>query len=403
MSDAPDEVVGDGADSPVGAGRRTLRITWLVLTNVVILVALLLFTNLLSAIVMSRQETVRRVLRVVGAERLPPLAAYVDLPIYTDKEQARLIWKEFADANQVGYVPFVEWRRKPYTGRTITIGRDGDRIWPGAPNHSADAPVVRMFGGSSLWGTGVTDAQTIPARLQRLRPGLRVLNHGESEHNSRQGLERLVNVLSSDQRVDVAVLYEGFNDVLTLCRDDVDLNGHGEQVRMRAILDRAGTPGYLLAGKTMELLANVFASNHAAFTCDTDPVRARAVARVVVNQWRFARTLLRARGAETVAVLQPVAEIGTPDLGYFEDVETPGEPSNGALARQLRAVYPYLQEVARRPGNGWIHDFSGLFDDAGPTYIDHVHLSAEGNGAVARRLAPLVDAALASRERSLGG
>ncbi len=397
LSEEPDEAVGDGTGAAPGAGRRTLRITWVVFTNVVILIALLLFTNLLSAIVMSNQETVRRVLRVVGAERLPPLSTYVDLPVYADKDEARLIWKEFAEADEVGYVPFLEWRRKPYTGQTITIGADGDRIWPGAPKHPSDAPVVRMFGGSSLWGTGVTDAQTIPAALQDLRPALRVLNHGESEHNSRQGLERVVNVLSRDQPVDVAVLYEGFNDVLTLCRDDVDLNGHGEQVRMRAVLDRAGTPGYLLLGKTMELMANVFASSETAFTCDTDPARARAVARVVVNQWQLARTLLQARGAETLAVLQPVAEIGTPELGYFDDVETPGEPSNGSLARQLRAVYPHIQSLARRPGNEWIHDFSALFDDAGPTYLDHVHLSAEGNALVARRLAPLVDAALARR------
>jgi lysophospholipase L1-like esterase len=60
----------------------------------------------------------------------------------------------------------------------------------------------------------------------------------------------------------------------------------------------------------------------------------------------------------------------------------------------LRAVYPYWQELAAGPGNEWLHDFTDAFDGQRALYIDQVHGSAEGNALVARRLAPLVDAAL---------
>ena len=183
-------------------------------TNIVVLIALLLFTNLLSAIAMTQLPTLRTIAGWLGRDRPPPTSAYVDLPLYRDKARARLVWKEFEESRDVEFAPFVEWRRKPYTGTTVHVDRQGDRFWPVAPTPLPGAPVVRLFGGSSMWGTGVTDEETIPAALNRLRPGYRVLNHGESEYNSRQNFERLVNLLGRGQRVGVAVFYEGFNDVL---------------------------------------------------------------------------------------------------------------------------------------------------------------------------------------------
>ncbi len=375
--------------------RRLLRGAWLLLTNVVVLVALLLFTNLLSAIAMTQLPTLRTIAGWLGRDRPPPTSAYADLPLYHDKAKARLVWEEFEESRHVEFAPFVEWRRKPYAGTTVHVDEQGDRFWPGAPVSTTAAPVVRLFGGSSIWGTGGTDEETIPAALHRLRPGYRVLNHGESEYNSRQNFERLVNLLGRGQRVDVAVFYEGFNDVLTLCRRDVDLNGHGEEPRMRWVLEQAGTARYFLIGKTQELLTNVFSTERADFACDEEPARARAVAMTVVNQWRLAQTLLEAQGGKLIVVLQPVAALGRPRLDYFEQVRTPGEPSRtSALTRQLRAVYPYWQKLARKPGNEWLHDFTSVFDGGRAIYIDQVHGSAEGNAIVARRLAPLVDSAL---------
>lgn len=378
--------------------RRLLRVAWLVVTNIVVLVALLLFTNLLSAIAMTQLPTLRTLAGWLGRDRPPPVSAYVDLPQYRDKAKARVIWEEFDESREVVFTPFVEWRRKPYTGTTVHIGEQGDRFWPGAPTPPPSAPVVRLFGGSSMWGTGVTDGETIPASLHRLRPGYLVLNHGESEYNSRQNLERVINLLGRGQRIGVAVFYEGFNDVLTLCRRDVDLNGHGEEPRMRLVLEQAGTARYLLIGKTQELLTNVFSTERDEFACDVDPARARAVATIVYNQWKLAKALLEARGGELIVVLQPVAAIGDPRLDYFEQVHTPGEPSaTSALARQLRSVYPYWQKLAGTPGNEWLHDLTDAFDGGRAIYLDQVHGSAEGNALVARRLAPLVDAALRRR------
>ena len=69
--------------------------------------------------------------------------------------------------------PYVYFRPKPFQGKTITIGADGLRAtWQ--PHRSigesdaAQKPVkLLMLGGSSLWGFGARDDQTIPSLLAR--------------------------------------------------------------------------------------------------------------------------------------------------------------------------------------------------------------------------------------------
>lgn len=377
-----------------------MRVLGAIARNVVLVLTLLLFTNLLCAVALAHASTFRPVARFLGMDTLPPTSSYVALPMYRDKQEARTIWREFDESHVVRFQPFVEWRRRPYAGETIHVNDEGVRYWPSEPSRPPGAPVVRLFGGSSMWGTGVTDSETIPAALGKLRPRLRVINQGESEYNTRQGLEQLESLLSLGRPVDVAVFYEGFNDVLTLCRDGVSLTGQGEERRMRTVLDRAGTVGDVLFGRTLEALARVFGPSPESFTCADDPARAKAVARTVLNSWAIAHDLLATRGVPSFVVLQPVAAVGSPTLDYFADLHTPGRPSQtSTLAKQLQAVYPYWQRAAHDGEYPWLRDFSHLLDGAPPTYVDHVHLSAAGNARVAARLAPLVDEALSTKVR----
>jgi hypothetical protein len=92
---------------------------------------------------------------------------------------------------------------------------------------------IRFFGGSTTWGSGVDDQNTIPAHFNALHPNYQVHNHGEAGFVSRQELARLVNLVNQNAPMDLVGFYDGCNDAHHMCRADLSLNGHREESKIR--------------------------------------------------------------------------------------------------------------------------------------------------------------------------
>ena len=139
------------------------------------------------------------------------------LPNYTaDPQRARQVFKEI-NSLDTRYRAFVGWTREAYSGETTSIDAAGDRTHQRRGKVNADGPVVRFFGGSTMWGTGVDDNGTIAAVFNELDPQYRVFNHGESGFNVRQNLARLLNLYTHGERADLVVFYNGNNHFTTGC------------------------------------------------------------------------------------------------------------------------------------------------------------------------------------------
>ncbi|MEE8107446.1 MAG: SGNH/GDSL hydrolase family protein, partial [Planctomycetota bacterium] len=126
-------------------------------------------------------------------------------------------YKEFLESNQTHWQPYVYWRRPPYAGKQIHVDDEGlRRTWidTKAPD---DAPRIFMLGGSTMWGTGARDDETIPSFLARSlsKEGVpvRVHNYGETGYVSTQCLIRLLLELRRGNVPDVVVTYDGANDM----------------------------------------------------------------------------------------------------------------------------------------------------------------------------------------------
>lgn len=335
----------------------------------------------------------------------------VDLPNYVDKERAR---KVFAETRQLGtrYVPFVEWKRKPFRGETVNIDEEGDRIHR-APG-GGERGVVRFFGGSTTWGTGVDDDHTIPALFNAIHPDWTVRNHGESGYYSRQELERLIGLVHLGEPMDLVVFYDGYNDVRELCRRDVDLNGHGRQAQLAALVE----PGPLLLSVfTSGLRPLVQDLRKAAGTltvevsrCMEDPSYGDRAAAMTLANWRTAREVARLAGADFVAILQPVAAIGSPNLSHLADDSfslddyATAQRNEHKLGRGIdhKLVYPKLKERIRASDAAWIHDLTDAFDGDEFVYTGPCHVTENGNAIMAERISriarPILERRL--RERS---
>lgn len=92
--------------------------------------------------------------------------------------------------------------------------KDGKRFTVGQPASARNS--IHVFGGSTVWGTGSVDRDTIPSNLQRLvnayRPGdYKVINHGFTTLVAIQQYQKLQTI--DLKRGDIVIFYDGGNDV----------------------------------------------------------------------------------------------------------------------------------------------------------------------------------------------
>ena len=208
----------------------------LALINLIVLAGLLLALNLVAYLGVMGWRSARS-----GRLALDHAVAADDrwrLPTYDGRaDRARLVFQEFNSLSSQ-YEPFLGWTRLPFQGRTTTINREGDRVHRAPPHIGEPVGTVRFFGGSTMWGTGAEDQGTIPAIFNQMFPQYEVYNHGETGFNSRQGLERLIDLSSRGRRADIVVFLDGVNDVAFHCRSPFGPPTHALEQEMREAMQR---------------------------------------------------------------------------------------------------------------------------------------------------------------------
>lgn len=137
---------------------------------------------------------------------------------YKDKEWVKGLSKELGESSVINYKQFLGWGRKEYSGEYVNINSQGARItWNPVFSHGKPPNTVYVFGGSTIWGTGVRDDYTIPSCLSKLfnRDGYDfvVYNYGESGYTFTQEIIHLILLLRDGHKPDYVLFYDGVNDV----------------------------------------------------------------------------------------------------------------------------------------------------------------------------------------------
>jgi hypothetical protein len=231
--------------------------------------------------------------------------------------------------------------------------------------------------------------QKLPSALTRALPGIQAVNHGQSGYVSRQSLIALLSALNSYDPIGATVFYDGANDVYVLCQIAASVNGHVEEAHMfdamhwRTQNDQGVFRDMFFSGilQFANVLSDKFRSmSHASpsQTCVGNPKRAKQIADAWWSNWLAARSILSDRGIPFLAVLQPVAGFGHPNISYLQTIEV--------APAEYEAVYPLIREKMAAHKD-WTLDLSEVFDGDEPRFIDWAHVSPEANAVVADRMA----------------
>lgn len=357
-----------------------------VVINFAVLLGLILVFNLLGAAVLD----VNRLLERRAGARDGRLA----LPVFADDRATAAA--AFADlaAIRFDYKPFLEWAPLRFDGQVTHIGGDGLRAVPGS---APGGPPLRFFGGSTMWGTGVSDAQTIPGQVAAQLPGMAVINHAQSGYVSRQNLDSLINLGSQRQPLGTIVFYDGVNDVVVGCSTAISVNGHIQEPRMRAALEAGGVDRVwlrdILFGAALPFARRVIdklafelggapildtGPQGAPSRCRDNAAEAERVADTLIANWRLAARMTQDAGGRFLAVLQPVAYAGSPAIGHL--ALDPG------LGEDYAAVYPVLRRKIAAVTDFAAVDLSATYDGATAHYMDWAHVNAAGNAKMANAI-----------------
>jgi len=117
------------------------------------------------------------------------------------------------------YEPYTQFKERPYKGAYVNVNENGFRItkeqgpWPLDPHNFN----IFLFGGSTTFGYGVPDNQTVASYLQGflsevLKRDARVYNFGRGHYYSTQERILLERLLVSGVIPDMAIFIDGLND-----------------------------------------------------------------------------------------------------------------------------------------------------------------------------------------------
>jgi hypothetical protein len=322
---------------------------------------------------------------------------------------------EFRREVRVDWRPYVGWWQRPLRGAYVTLDERGLRPTPG--EHSAGADVMRIvcFGGSTMMGMGARDEHTIPAELAR---GLAergryvaVTNYGQLGHNNTQEVITLQQLLKSGERIDVALFYDGINEMASAeqtgradrlfneARRRAEFNLlHPERRReliAAALISAAPRTLRRLRHLTGLSLRGPLPEPEADLSHVDIPELARNVLAAYAANLRLLRVLAREYRFHPLFFWQPV--ITTKQFKTSDERRWVNDYTSDPTRRLLLydAIVNERRGHAELCGAADAIDLSGLFDDwEDPVYIDLYHLSEAGNRAVAEAMLPFVVAAL---------
>ena len=297
-------------------------------------------------------------------------------------------------AIQVDYEPFVEFMMRPNSGKHVNISDQGFR-YPenGARALGVSGKKIFVFGGSTTFGLGVSNKETIPAYLEAEfrnagKQDVTVFNFGTVGHFSTQERVLFERLINQGHVPDAVVFIDGLNDfVFCQIPDSTSMS-----IRIRRIL--SGQSGVTLA-QTYERRSSIIkliryytkgtpvTKDTPGADCTGEEEQTKGIVRRLDSNRRMASGMANAYGTIPVFVHQPVA-------AYAYDNSLRPVPMRENLStpwKQIRRGYEIFREMRER-GEAFNENVLWLEESTIPEnmYIDEVHYSPHFNRHIARQI-----------------
>lgn len=348
---------------------RRMRSAYLVIANTAVLMLVIEFISHLGILGYRAQKPQLRF------ESLPPVVQrnYAHMPPADVTE----LWTETL-ALRWRYEPIVGFVPATMASRFVNVNEYGVRS-NGGQQHAVDR-AVWFFGGSTTFGYGVTDDETIPAAVEKLI-GQPVINFGVPAHYSHHENRWLSHHLRLGFRPTIALFLDGINES---CEADLAEDELGQLVELsqrgyswqparpvvylaRQMLTKTARSAGLLTDELTFPLESTCRSAGRSFSLREAHARALRERQAICDLYQI----------ECRTYIQPFAGVH----GRHDRPEEDDAPS----LEYFRRLFHYLEPVWQEGGVTLVTGaLDGLDHHA---YVDEAHYSAESHRLIAAAIA----------------
>jgi hypothetical protein len=288
------------------------------------------------------------------------------------------------------YQAFYGWSKKDIASKHINI-KNSLRKTKKNPNWNSKSKIW-FFGGSTMWGSYVSDENTIPSLSSDLNHNFQSVNVGEESYVSGQSLNRLIEINDEINEGDHVVFFDGVNDTFHNCQSVFGPNGHGEVNRIRRLISNEKNffKGLYVQGLAKFKMTNTFTvlngigkriglqdlkkiDDFKYYSCNKSEY-AFKVAESLVRHWKIAEIITKNKKANFTCILQP-----NPYTANFKVNQLTRE----VWKRSTLAVYPKIKELAK--SLDCFNDLTSVFKE--DYYLDYCcHVTSEGNKIISKKI-----------------
>ena len=314
----------------------------------------------------------------------------IDLP---NKNQYQNVEQFFQEQSNLLYVPrsFIMYEPQNFEGEFINIGKIYGESFRKSLGDENDA-TIWFFGGSALFGDSSPDLKTIPSYFQNITKK-NVINFGVGAYNSRQNLNKYLNLLKFDKKPEIIFFYDGINNLVANCSTSIDYIP--QQYRENELVEKLNLSGnprnnlriffepYIYVIEKFKLIDPIINLNKCIKKDVIDIERIKLIAKNNCDDWSSAKLIAEARGAKFYGVLQPHLWSSPKHLSSH----LVNNKNNLYQKKIYKTYYEYFKSICKKQIKEYFLDLSISLDGSNYYFVDSVHVSPLGNKKLAKAIA----------------
>ena len=294
------------------------------------------------------------------------------------------------------YNSYIGWKRNEYNGETITVNKDGFRKTINHKNNN-DSQNFLFFGGSSMWGYGANDENTIPSIFSKKKK-FNSYNFAQDSYVIRQSSNALINFynINTDKKnKNVIFSFEGANDVVIKCANG--LNKYSHEIKLKEYYKNKDEiknkslsfSHFILPFETLLKKYRIRKTENQNLIsenkCITNELYADQIVDSIILSWKNFDDIAKNNGDRFIALLQPVLFLSDVRKDYLKEIKTAQKNSN--LEKIFLILYPKIIEKMKDTDIEF-YDLTYIFDETSEDYIyvDWVHFSPNGSDIITDEL-----------------
>jgi len=314
-------------------------------------------------------------------------------PNFKNLNWAKEHFQEFLKL-KVEYHDYLIWRRVAFDGKTIKIDKNGFRL------NNYDEEMVSFknsdawfFGGSTMWGSGSRNEDTIPSKFERIS-NIKSINFGETGYTSTQELNLLIKYISFSNPK-IVVFYDGVNDIYHKCRKENNFYSSSIEKKIKPIVEeKVYTDWYNFETKNVlknnltiiknlkKSLIQTFGKKNTSrlFDCDLNEKKSQLIVQNLINNWKLAKYLTenQTNPGIFIPILQPVSFLSKSKTEHLDNY-------TDEVKNQFIYMYKLIKAELKKNNFNYL-DFTSTLDDHEYFFWDHAHVTPNGNIKIAEAI-----------------